>query len=668
MDISTRTTVGLARAAGDMRVALGQYASFWAICLALLAVLLSTTLTLSARAQDVDLNQFLSQGPEFLKADQAFRMDAEIDAEGRLHAFWQMPDGYYLYEHRFGIKLRENSLWQIGELEISEGKHKVDEYFGAVVVHYHSAEVWASLQYAQLAQNLPESLEVGISYQGCADAGLCYPPETKWVTLSTTGLAPALFSPGAAVDKAVQDNSVTPADLDKEDLSTKSATELSDMPLVQTEERRLASMLSDGSRLKSILLFFLAGIGLAFTPCVLPMVPILSSIIVGQGEDIARSRAFGLSLVYVLGMALTYALVGVLMGFFGASMNLQAALQSPPLLIFFAGVFFILSLSMFGFYELQLPQAIQDRLHSANEGRSGGKYTSVFVMGSLSSLVVSPCVSAPLAGALIYISQSEDALLGGGVLLALGLGMGVPLLVIGSSGGHLLPRAGGWMDGVKAVFGVGLLAVAVWLLERVLPGTVTMALWAVLAIGSGVYLGALDFSPRKGWGQLWKASGAILFIYGVILLIGASSGADNPFKPLSSARAGMQSTTLQELPEFIDINNLSELQAELANASVENKPVFLDFYADWCISCKVMERDVFPEPRISRLLAQFHLVRADVTEYNEEHKALLREYDLPGPPSMIFYTASSRELTELRVSGEMHAEAFGDHLMHILSL
>jgi len=618
--------------------------------LALLFYFTSFQTLSGAEYQKDDLDQFLSGGPSFLKVDEAFRMDAIIDGDGRVHASWQMPDGYYLYQHRFDLELREGSPWSLGKLAISEGKHKVDEYFGEVVVHYHDADLRAQLV---TTGEVPAELEVGVSYQGCADAGLCYPPETKWITLSTAGLAPTLFSASLSTESAI-DTGETVSD---------SSTGL------QTEERRLASMLSTDSMWKSILFFFLAGIGLAFTPCVLPMVPILSSIIVGQGEDIARSRAFALSLAYVLGMALTYALVGVLMGYFGASMNLQAALQSPPLLIFFALVFVALSFSMFGFYELQLPRVLQDRLNSASQGQSGGKFTGVFIMGSLSSLVVSPCVSAPLAGALIYISQSEDAVLGGAVLLALGLGMGVPLMIIGSSGGHLLPRAGKWMDGVKAVFGVGLLAVAVWLLERILPGSVTLVLWAGLAIGSGVYLGALDFSPRSGWGQLWKACGAFAFVYGILLLIGATSGANNPLRPLANmGSTGAQRMSVHEEQLFVDVDNLDELNSQLQIASIAGKPVFFDFYADWCISCKVMEREVFPDAKVRGLLAQFHLVRADVTEYVDAHKELLSHYDLPGPPSMIFYSSAGDELTELRVSGEMDAVAFGRHLEYILAI
>ena len=420
---------------------------------------------------DGNADAWLEQEEEFLPVDEAFVLSAEVGADGAVLAKWEMPDGYYLYRHRFEFSTRGSGAEAValGDPEIPPGKAKYDDFFGDVEVYYHNAQARVPVSGGGL-------VEVGIGYQGCADAGLCYPPETRWVALEVGGAGSGTAIPPAAS---------SPTD---------------SAPAVgQTEEQNLAGLLTSASMLTALAIFFAAGIGLAFTPCVLPMVPILSSIIVGESESLSRARAFTLSLVYVLGMAVTYAILGVLMGVFGASLNLQAALQSPVVLSVFAVVFVALSLSMFGFYELRLPHALQNRLNALSEKQGGGKHLSVAVMGSLSSLVVSPCVSAPLAGALIYISTTGDGVLGGLALLALGLGMGVPLLLIGASGGHLLPRAGAWMDSVKAVFGVLLLGVAIWLLERVVPPSVTLALWAALAVGAGVYLGALDFSPRAGW-------------------------------------------------------------------------------------------------------------------------------------------------------------------------
>jgi thiol:disulfide interchange protein DsbD len=369
-------------------------------------------------------------------------------------------------------------------------------------------------------------------------------------------------------------------------------------------------------------------------------------------------------------MASTYAVIGTLVGLFGAGLNLQAMLQAPPVLVFFAAVFVALSLSMFGFYELQLPQSWQNGLNSLGGRVGGGKHLSVVVMGALSALVVSPCVSAPLAGALIYLSTTGDALLGGGALLAAGLGMGVPLLVIGSSGGHLLPRAGAWMNGVKAVFGVALLAVAVWLLERVVPPGVTLALWAGLAIGSGVYLGALDFAPREGARQLWKASGAFSFIYGVLLIIGAASGAQDPLKPLATFGVAGVATPDdgggRQEAEWHAVTGLPGLQVELARAQDAGRMALLDLYADWCISCKVMERSTFPRPEVASRLKQFHLVRADVTENNAADQALMNAFGLFGPPSLVFFSEQGEELSDVRIQGEVSAEKLAAHLQAVL--
>ena len=596
---------------------------------------------------------WLDEEPEFLPVDQAFVLSTELSADGAVLVRWDMVDGYYLYRHRFGFAVRTSadiaeSDVVLGAPEIPPGKKKIDDYFGEVEVYYHQAQARVPVQAGS------GLVEVGVSYQGCADMGLCYPPETKWVAFNLA--APARPDGGSS---GLMGGLPGPAQ--------QSAAGASIVP--ETEDRALASMLADGGLITSLLLFFVAGVGLAFTPCVLPMVPILSSIIVGDSDNINRTRALTLSVAYVLGMALTYAAVGTLVGLFGASLNLQAALQSAPVLIVFAVIFALLSMSMFGFYELQLPQSWQNGLNALGQKAGGGKHLSVVVMGSLSSLVVSPCVSAPLAGALIYLSSTGDAVLGGGALLALGLGMGLPLIVIGASGGHLLPRAGAWMDAVKAVFGVGLLAVAVWLLERVVPAGVTLLLWAALAIGSGVYLGALDFSPRQGWGQLWKASGAISFVYGVLLLIGAASGAENPLKPLQNfaASGASMSAAPGEQLTWHPVNDLSDLYAGLEVANGAGQPVLLDLYADWCISCKVMERSVFPRPEVATRLAQFRLLRADVTDNNPDHQALLERFGLFGPPSMVFFAEDGRELTEVRVQGEIGAAALATHLGAILN-
>ncbi len=639
------------------------FVAFTGALLSPAAVVAGSLLDESSATQNPDkVDEWSFEEPEFLPVDEAFVLSAEVAQDGSVLARWEIADGYYLYRHRFAFTSRidadhPTSPVTFAEAEIPPGKRKVDEYFGEVEVYYGSAQ--ARVPVAEGAG----IVEVGIEYQGCADAGLCYPPETKWVAL-TVG-QPGGNTPGGDTGVRFADAAVSPR--------TASAVTAGIVP--QTEEQALASTLAEGGLATALLLFFLGGVALAFTPCVLPMVPILSSIIVGDSEDMNRRRAFTLSVAYVLGMAVTYAALGVLVGLFGASLNLQAALQSPAVLVSFAIVFVALSLSMFGFYELQLPASWQNRLNAMGDKVGGGKHASVVVMGSLSSLVVSPCVSAPLAGALIYISTTGDAVLGGLALLTLGLGMGVPLIVIGASGGHLLPKAGAWMNAVKAVFGVGLLAVAIWLLERVIPAGATLALWAALAIGCGVYLGAMDFSPRQGWGQLWKASGAFSFIYGVMLLIGAATGAEDPLKPLDRL-AGAPAANVVAAQEGVahtsggliwhPVASLAELDAELLEADRAGQPALLDLYADWCISCKVMERTVFPRPEVASRLAQFRLLRADVTENNADDKALMGAYGLFGPPSLVFFAGDSRELSDVRIQGEVGADALAAHLGAVL--
>ncbi len=606
-----------------------------------------------AQAAAAGASKWLEE-PSFLPVDQAFKLSTEVDPDGAVLAHWQIADGYYLYRHRFQFATRSadgaaDASVVLGEPEISEGKHKTDDYFGEVEVYYHQADARIPV----VSGSGP--VQLGITYQGCADAGLCYPPETKWIPLDV-GTA-------AAAGGAESGEAAGPA-------GGKIAPQASaGAGVPATEEQTLASMLSSGSVWAALALFFGLGVGLTFTPCVWPMVPILSSIIVGESHAITRGRAFSLSLAYVLGMAATYAVVGTLVGLFGASLNLQAMLQSPPVLIGFAAVFVVLSLSMFGFYELQLPVSWQNRLNAAGSRFGGGKHLSVLVMGSLSALVVSPCVSAPLAGALIYLSTTGNAAVGGAALLTLGLGMGVPLLIIGASGGHLLPRAGAWMDAVKAAFGVSLLVVAVWLLDRVVPGAVSLALWAALAIGTGVYLGALDFAPRQGVAQLGKAAGAFSLIYGVLLLIGAASGGDDPLKPLGrmgaegadTARAAEQRQTI-----WHEVADLPALRTELARAADDGQMAMLDLYADWCVSCKVMARSVFPEPEVNSRLRQFRLLRADVTENDATDKALMNAFGLFGPPSLVFFSDDGNELSDARIQGEVDADRLAAHLQSVL--
>jgi thiol:disulfide interchange protein DsbD len=397
------------------------------------------------------------------------------------------------------------------------------------------------------------------------------------------------------------------------------------------------------------------------------MIPILSSIIVGQGAKITTRRAFIMSLVYVLAMALTYTAAGVIAGLVGE--NIQAVFQNPWVLVSFALVFVLLSLSMFGFYDLQMPAALQSKLTEVSNRQKGGTLTGVAIMGFLSALIVGPCVAAPLAGALIYIGQTGDAVLGGIALFALSMGMGAPLIAIGTSAGKLLPRAGGWMDAIKAVFGVLLLAVAIWMLERILPVSIVMLLWGILLIVSAVYLKALDpVNPEgSGWQKFWKGLGVVLLIIGAMELIGAAAGARDYLQPLKGIGGGSSSVASSQHLALKRIKTVDDLQRELEQARSQGKFVMLDFYADWCIYCKDYEKYVFTDPRVQQALANVVLLQADVTANDEQDKTLLKAVKVTAPPAILFFDKNGKELRGYRIVGAMNADTFLAHLNKVLN-
>lgn len=593
--------------------------------------------------------------PAFLSPDQAFRLEADYGGGDSLELHWQLAPGYYLYKQRFLVK--DSNDYDIPGLVISRGEPKTDEWFGEMDVHYGTASILVPVP---LNHSTPWQVKVG--YQGCADAGLCYPIEYRNLLLTPgiigLSITPATAKPAGLVPpNAIGRLAVKPAQ------STSLAPTASppDMP----EAGRLAALLQDGSLAFVLGLFFLAGIGLAFTPCVLPMAPILSAIIVGAREP-GKRHAFLLSLAYVSGMAVTYAAAGALMGFFGARLNIQAALQNPWLLTGFAALFALLALSMFGLYELRLPSALQDRVNRLLQKQSGGSLSAVALMGAVSALVVSPCISAPLAGALIYISTYQDVVVGAAALFVLALGMGIPLLLLGLGVGHLLPRTGPWMDTIKTAVGFGLLGLAVWLLERIISAPLTLMLWGILAIGISAWLGTKTQSTQMA--ALRNTLRVLCLVYGIALVIGAASGANNLWRPLAPliGSFGQKPADVNSAPEFVTLDN-ARVKAMLEGVSPASGPAMLYIYADWCTTCRSLELNTFQHPEVQPRLAGLTLLKLDITKNTPAHKMLLDKFNLFGPPALLFFNAEGMEIYNYRLQGELSAASFVAHLESFLT-
>jgi len=583
---------------------------------------------------------FSDSGNTFLEPDKAFIFSADVVDTHTVIAHWEITDGYYMYRDKFAFKLINDGGIRLDAFQAPPGKAKTDETFGDTEVYYHQVSLTLPLQHANAAVT-PITLEA--RYQGCADAGFCYPPITKTIDLRI----PAITASTTATD---------------------GSSGLNILP----EQDRIAQLLAGDNTLRIILSFFGFGLLLSFTPCVFPMVPILSSIIVGQGEQVTTRRAFMLSLTYVMAMSATYTIAGVIAGLFGS--NLQIAFQNPWILGSFSILFVLLALSMFGFYDLQLPSSLQSKIDNLSKRQKSSTFIGVGVMGFLSALIVGPCIAAPLAGALIYIGISGDAVFGGLALFMMSLGMGLPLLILGTSAGKLLPRAGAWMNTIKAIFGVALLGLAIWILERIIPEQVTMLLWAALLIGSAVYMGAVERLDidATGWQKLWKGTGLIMMIYGVLLMIGAAGGGNDVLQPLRSAKFMLNnSATTAEATarvEFKAIKGLNGLNREIKLANEANRPVMLDFYADWCLDCKRMEKRTFSDPGVQQSLSNVALLQADVTSNDDEDKALLSHFGIPGPPAILFFSTQGREIRQYRLIGFLAPEEFRDHVENALTI
>lgn len=594
--------------------------------------------------------------PTFLPPDQAFTMDMVVQDAQTLHASFNVTPGYYLYRDKTTVTTKDSGT-RISAFDLPRGEMKRDPNFGDIEVFQSSVQAVISLE---RQADAPNSVTLNVSYQGCSNEGLCYPPINKTVTLDLPKATPADRSKTASANMAApQPAAISTAEAPP--AATVPVMQTAPAPAPKTENSQIAAVFKQGSFWLIVSFFFGAGLLLALTPCVFPMIPILSGIIVGRGHKITHMHAFLLSLAYVMGMALTYAAAGVAAGLSGEL--LSNALQTPWVLGSFSAVFVLLSLSMFGFYELQLPSALQSRLTDTSNKLHGGHLSGVFAMGALSAIIMGPCVAAPLAGALLYIGQTNDAVLGGVALFALALGMGAPLLLIGSSAGVLLPKAGAWMETVKRFFGVLLLALAIWIVQPLLPISIQMLLWASLLIFTGIYLRALDPLPHNALAihKLTKGLAILALLFGVAYLIGALSGARDILQPLGNI--GSASTQPAATAHFVRIKNSAELDAHIAQS--KGKIVMLDFYADWCISCKEMERFTFSDAVVQARMKNAVLLQADVTANNEDDKALLKRFTLFGPPAILFFDQQGRELVDHRVIGYQNDAQFAKTLKNV---
>lgn len=613
------------------------------IIFCILALLLGATLSVQASLFDSLLNRNANVESEldFLPVEKAFQISGERVDDNIIIKFTITP-GHYLYQHMLHFEPVDSTKTQLGQPALPKGELKYDQFLKKNLETYPT-----TFEFPIPATTQEKFPEITVTFQGCAEAGLCYPP-------TSVNFVPLLAS-------ATTENA-PPAVVDTPTTESKQETAEND------EDHFLNSLLSDANLFQILLLFYLAGLTLTFTPCVLPMIPIVSSMVISSHGT--RKHKALLTSSYVLAMALTYAIAGVLMGIFGASLNLQARLQSPWLLIPFAIVFVLLALAMFGLYELQLPEKLRDRLTRIDQ-KTGTKYqgtlTGAALAGVFSSLLVSPCVSAPLVGALVFISSTGNVAIGGLSLFALGLGMGTPLFIVGAGGINLLPKAGQWMEGTKRAFGLLMLGVAIWLLERLIPGHITMLLWSTLAIGAAICLGGLDFNQKQGWAIFRQVLGVLLLIYGVTLFVGSIQGHSNPLQPLTPAYQAApshqpdmftqgESTPPATIKPMTVVKTSAELEAALAQAAAVDQPAFLDIYADWCISCKGFERNILPDPDIQQHLSPFAAIKLDITANSDDHRQIMKKLNIFGPPAYVFYSPSGELLKNLQKQGEISKE------------
>lgn len=588
---------------------------------------------------------------EFLEPEQAFRLSAQAKDDRTVEVRFDVAPGYYLYRERLSVKASDGTT--LGDVLIPPGQVKFDENFQKNVETYHDG-----LSFTVPVTQAPAAFTLTVNSQGCADAGLCYPPQTQTLRVSLRGWG----GDGSVVAAAGAESSTNPAATSSllSAAPSPTPTDAARSSSSSGDSNAVESVLRQGSLLAAVGAFWLMGVLLSLTPCVLPMVPILSSIIAGGGE-VSRGRGLLLAAAYSLGMALVYAGLGVAAGLAGE--GLAAWMQQPWVLALFAALLVGFALSMFDVYELRLPVQWASRLEGASRALPGGRLLGVLVMGGVSALIVSPCVTAPLAGVLLFLSQTGDVPLAATALFSMAVGMSTPLLVLGASAGTLLPRSGAWMNGVKHFFGLLLIGVALWTLQPVLPMGVMLLLWGVLLLVVGFMLRPFDAHPHAGAPRVWlqRAAGLAALTLGVMQLAGAVSGGRDPLQPLShwvrpAAAADVPAATGLR---FESVRSVQELEQRLQSAG---RPVMLDFYADWCVSCKEMERFTFSDPAVQRRLAGALLLKADVTANSEADRALLKRFQLFGPPGTIFFDAQGREVAQARVVGFLPARDFENSL------
>ncbi len=577
---------------------------------------------------------------ELLPPDEAFSVSAITDRDG-INVRFDIAEGYYLYQNKLKF---ESSTHALNKPILPEGKLKQDEYFGEVIVYRNQIDALLKLATATGS----ETLVLDTQYQGCADLGVCYPPQNKRFELSVADLISSAQAQSTAPAPAMPDTSATAA---------------ANAPATDKETSNALWWV--------LLTAFLAGIGLTFTPCVLPLVPILSSVIAGQGEHVTKSKAALLAAVYVLGTAVTYAAIGAVAGASGD--QLQAYFQNAWAIGIMAAIFMVMSLSMFGLYEIQMPSFVQSRLAEKSQGIKGGTLPMVFVLGLISALIVGACVSPVLISFLSIAIAKGSASLGALTMFSMAMGMGIPLILLGMGAGHILPKAGMWMDKVKYVFGVMLVAVAIYLLG-ILPAVPVLYLWAVLFIVVAIYLGATQSLPEgaSGWQKLFKGIGTLLLIWGILALFGAMMGERRIERPLpehlfSVAPANQSGITVDTRHLFTRVNSMAELDQQLEAAAVAGKKVMIDYYADWCVECLKMEETTFQDPAVrAELRANFATLQVDVTDPNDEkRKALKKRYGVFGPPAALFFDRQGNQIKDKNFYGYMKAEEFLQHLKSI---